>query len=860
MTSRIWRTLTRQLFPRHPRQMDRPARKPQLEALEDKTLLSGVTMVPTHVLAGNPVSGPQAGSSTPYGLTPAQVRHAYGFDQITFQNGTVTGNGNGETIAIVDANDDPSIANDLAVFDQTFGLAAPPSFTKVGINASGAASTTTFPTADSGWAGEIELDVEWAHAVAPGASILLVEANSANDTDLLNAVNYARQQPGVVAVSMSWGGSEWSSQGSEDSYFTTPSGHAGVTFFGSAGDNGSPALWPSLSSHVVGVGGTSLTVDSQGNYQGETAWTSSGGSISQYVPQPSYQSGLSISLGGMRGGPDVAYDADPATGVAVYGSYGWGGWSMVGGTSAAAPQWAGLVAITDQGRALAGLGAMDGYTQTLPALYKLPASDFHDITSGSNGGYSAGPGYDLVTGLGSPIANLVVRDLVGGSSTGGGGSTGTNQPPTIATAAHVVSQNSTSASLSVLGADTSGESTLTYTWSEVSGPGSVSFSSNGSNASKNTTATFSQSGTYTLKVTVTDQGGLTATSQVNVTLNQTLTSMSVTPASVSVTPGATQQLSASALDQFGNPMAQQPAFTWTSSNTSLGTVSSSGLFTAGSTTGTVTVTATASGHSASATVSIATSTLLFSDNLENGAGKWSVTSGYGTYYLWTDYATGNHSIEVNNNGTSISRIVAGQMSWTNYSYQATLNFNYTTSGSVSITAREQDNNHLYFFGYSVPLGEWIIAIKNGSSSTSILGTSAPFTVYANVNYTVRADLNGSSLKFYVNNVLQVAVTDSTLTYGQIGFTGTDAIAFLDNVTVTGLSGTQAATATQPAGKASAQLVNHQAVTASSVVVNSAVPSTGGFQGFYRDVVNLLASANPRRSPGLSSFPRLFPNR
>src|SRR5205807_737888 len=105
-----------------------------------------------------------------------------------------------------------------------------------------------------------------------------------------------------------------------------------------------------------------------------------------------------------RASPDVAYDANPNTGFAVYDTYGQGGWLQVGGTSASAPQWAALIAIADQGRALAGLGSLDGFTQTLPKLYQLPAADFHDITSGSNG-FAAGPGYDLVTGRGSPVAN-----------------------------------------------------------------------------------------------------------------------------------------------------------------------------------------------------------------------------------------------------------------------------------------------------------------------------------------------------------------------------------------------------------------------------------------------------------------------
>jgi hypothetical protein len=760
--------------------------RPALESLEEMVLPSGVTLLPTHVLAGHPHAAPQAGSGTPSGLSPSQVRAAYGFNQITFNNGTVSGNGAGETIAIIDASDDPSIAADLGVFDQQYGLPAPASFTKVGLNAAGTASTTQFPSPDSGWAGEIELDVEWAHAMAPGASILLVEANSASDTDLMAAVNYARQQPGVVTVSMSWGASEFSGEQTYDSYFTTPSGHTSVTFFGSSGDSGSPAIWPALSTHVVAVGGTSLSVGSSGSYLGESGWSGSGGGLSTVLSAPSYQQGLvihsggsNISANGRRAGPDVAFDADPNTGVAVYGTYGWGGWAQVGGTSAAAPQWAALVAVADQGRALAGLGSLDGFTQALPALYQLPATDFHDVTSGGNGGYQAGAGFDLVTGRGSPVANLVVRDLVGGST----GGTGSGKPPTVATAAHVVSQTTTTAALAVLGADAAGEASLTYTW-QVAGPAPVSFSANGTNAAKNTTATFAAAGSYTFQVTITDPSDLTATSQVSVTVSPVLTSVSVTPGTATVAPNGTQQFSATALDQFGNALASQPKVTWSASGTG-GTVGSTGLFKAAAAPGSAVVKAAAGSVFGTATVTVATSTVLFSDNFTNGAGNWRVTSGYGDYYL--DNSSGNNRLLVYNNGWDVSRVVAGQSSWTNYSYQATLNIDAFSTGSASLTAREQDNTHLYFFGYNIALGEWMIALRNGSTVT-ILATSAPYTLQADQDYTVRADLSGNWLKLYVGGVLEVSTTDSTFASGKIGFTATNAQAWLDNVVVTSLPG------------------------------------------------------------------------
>jgi hypothetical protein len=415
---RVGRCLLSSLAPRRPANRQPSAPKPGVEFLETRDLPSVYLPGGIHFRPGG--NKPALLSATPVGTTPSQIRHAYGFDQITFKNGTVTGDGSNTTIAIVDAYDDPNIAGDLQQFDKAYKL-PDPTFTKV----SQTGSTTNLPSADGGWASEIALDVEWAHAIAPGASILLVEANSNTSSDLYAAVQYAASQTGVVAVSMSWGSGEYSSETGDDSTFTTPSSHAGVTFLASSGDSGAPDSYPSASPNVVSVGGTTLKLDSSGNITSETAWGnshgSSGGGLSAYESRPDYQAGV-LPKSTARGNPDVAYDADPATGFGVYDSYNngtttpWGQW---GGTSDAAPQWAALIAIADQGRALAGLGSLDGPTQTLPALYQVPAADFHDITSGSSQGTpneAATTGYDLVTGRGSPVANLLVNDLVNWTS------------------------------------------------------------------------------------------------------------------------------------------------------------------------------------------------------------------------------------------------------------------------------------------------------------------------------------------------------------------------------------------------------------------------------------------------------------
>jgi hypothetical protein len=206
---------------------------------------------------------------------------------------------------------------------------------------------------------------------------------------------------------MSWGAGEFNGETSLDSYFTTPAGHTGVTFVGSSGDAGAPSLWPALSSNVLAVGGTTLSITTAGGYVSESAWAGSGGGYSVYESEPSYQRGVQTT--GLRTGPDVSYDANPSTGYYVYDTMGASGWYDVGGTSAGAPQWAGLIAIANQGRAANGVATLNGVNSL---IYSLPSTDFHDVTAGSNG-FAAHSGYDEVTGRGSPIANLVIGGLVG---------------------------------------------------------------------------------------------------------------------------------------------------------------------------------------------------------------------------------------------------------------------------------------------------------------------------------------------------------------------------------------------------------------------------------------------------------------
>jgi subtilase family serine protease len=267
--------------------------------------------------------------------------------------------------------------------------------------------------------------VEWAHAIAPQANIILVEASSTTLSSLFGAVTFAAQQSGVTVVSMSWGTSEFWGESTYDSVFTTPAGHANVTFVASSGDNGAwlGPEYPSVSPNVLAVGGTTLNLNSSGAYGSETGWSGSTGGFSgfdmfwwYYETAPAAQVAAQAASGlsyGVRTTPDVSFNADPNTGVAVYDSVSYNGekgWFDVGGTSAAAPAWAGLIAITDQGLAAAGKSSLST-TQTMTDLYSLPSSDYNSITSGFNG-YSATQGYNLVTGLGTPKSAQLIAGML----------------------------------------------------------------------------------------------------------------------------------------------------------------------------------------------------------------------------------------------------------------------------------------------------------------------------------------------------------------------------------------------------------------------------------------------------------------
>jgi subtilase family serine protease len=299
--------------------------------------------------------------------------------------------GNG-TIVIVDAYDDPSAGADLKTFSTHFGLPAA-NFTKVY-----ASGTKPANACASGWEGEEALDVQWAHAMAPKAKIVLMEAASNSDTDLFNAVLAANayigsHSTGKGEVSMSWGGSEWSLEILNDVFLTAPY----VVYFASSGD-ASGVIYPSASTNVVSTGGTQINRDSSGNYVKQVGSTDCGagcgGGKSAYEGRPSYQDVVKGVVGTQRGTPDISSDSSGNSPVWVYDSSCYNSWLEVWGTSVASPTLAGVIN---------SAGSFNIITSTeLTEVYnnRKVASAYTDITSGSCATHTAKAGYDLCTGVG----------------------------------------------------------------------------------------------------------------------------------------------------------------------------------------------------------------------------------------------------------------------------------------------------------------------------------------------------------------------------------------------------------------------------------------------------------------------------
>ncbi|CAN5192073.1 hypothetical protein BH11PSE9_BH11PSE9_09690 [soil metagenome] len=495
--------------------------------------------------AGDGTAAPLAASGTVTTFTPAQIRAAYALPALQSAALAPTAlqaaqQGAGQTIYIVDAKHNPNAAAELAAFNTKFGLPActtkaiaaatalplPAASSTEGCSFSVVYSTpavcitTTSPAYDAVWATEIALDVQWAHATAPRARIVLIESADASLNGLLGAVKLANAM-GAGVVSMSFGSTEGNWTASVDPAFTA----SGMTYLAATGDSGSAVSWPAVSPNVLAVGGTSLQYSGAGS-RAETSWSRTGGGISAYTAKPAYQSDKVPGVGALvrRAVADVAFNADPSTGqfVAVMpaGSSAVN-WVSAGGTSLSTPQWAGLVAVANALRAQGGKTRMGAAHATLynqiaavPGTY---AAAFGDILTGANGTCStcaAKSGYDVPTGLGTPNVAALLGSLTGA---------------TVAPAAPVVVAKATPPTLTAPALTGVAGKALTgsVTVSSASGsalsigiagvPAGVTFSANG----QVLTLYWAKpvTGKYSLAITAKDAAGLTTQVAMPVTIN-----------------------------------------------------------------------------------------------------------------------------------------------------------------------------------------------------------------------------------------------------------------------------------------------------------------------------------------------------
>ena len=390
--------------------------------------------------AAGDTAAPQATTIVGAVHTPAQIRAAYGLAALPATGASLTtaqaaALGAGQTIYLVDAYHDATALSDLNAFSAKFGLptctnvavattaklplATPPSsctFSQV-YSTTSAAMTATTPAYNATWVPESKLDVQWAHAIAPLARIVLIEMPDAMSTSILGANSLAAAL-GKGVVSMSFGSAEASWSSTVDWHFTI----AGMTYVAAAGDSGSQVLWPAVSPHVLAVGGTSLNWSGSGTRY-EAAWAYTGGGMSAYEALPAWQSGVAPAGGSAlvrRAVPDVAFNANPMTGeyVALTLPGAATVWNAYGGTSIAAPQWAGIVAVANAQRVASAKAVLGDFHSTLyQSIGKVPgtyAAAFGDIVDGTNGSCAtcrAGTGYDQATGWGTPNSAQLMQAL-----------------------------------------------------------------------------------------------------------------------------------------------------------------------------------------------------------------------------------------------------------------------------------------------------------------------------------------------------------------------------------------------------------------------------------------------------------------
>ncbi|TXH43752.1 MAG: peptidase S53 [Burkholderiaceae bacterium] len=497
---------------------------------------------------------------------PAQIRAAYGLPPLPASWSGLSASqladyGAGQTIYVLDAYAYSNALSDLNAFSARFGLpscrSVPAGTGTPGLLAAPAAQGCDFmqaypdasgnllataPAYNAGWAGETALDVQWAHAIAPLARIVLLSARDANTNSLAGGVMAAnRMGPGVL--SMSFGAAEGSWTAQMESLWS----HPGITYVASTGDSGTQVNWPAVSPKVLAVGGTTLSYSGSGS-RTEVAWSGAGGGISAYTALPAYQAGLSIA--GVQTAPrrttsDVSFNADPYSGqytafTAPGGSTTWGAYA---GTSIAAPQWAGLLAVANAKRIAKGqphLGQWHTslYTQLARATADYSAT-FLDVASGSNGACAycrSAKGLDLATGWGTPHAAPLLSWL----STGSSGAV----PPLPAAA---------------LPGGTAG-SAYAWTWPATDANGAaLSYANSGQptglavSAAGRLTWGNPVAGSYTFGMTVTGAGGLKS--------SQTVTLVIAPPAAAQLSGGAWTLKTAQPFSQaLAYKSASTPAF------------------------------------------------------------------------------------------------------------------------------------------------------------------------------------------------------------------------------------------------------------------------------------------------------------
>jgi subtilase family serine protease len=337
------------------------------------------------------------------GYDPSYLQSAY-----NLKSAIQAGAGTGQVVAIVDAQDDPNAAADLANYRWYFGLPALPNCTTWPSSVAcfkkiDQFGGTSYPAPNQGWAEEISLDLDMVSATCPNCTILLVEANSASYSDLGTAVNEAVSL-GANVVSNSYGGGEWSFESSMDGYYN----HAGIAITVSSGDGGYGTEYPAASPYVTAVGGTTLNQSTNTGTRNatETAWSGAGSGCSAYESKPSWQKDTGC---GTRTVADVSAVADPGTGVWIYDTYIDPGWEIFGGTSAAAPIVGSVYALAGNSRSSTGTLSADPYANF---------ASLFDSTSGSNGTCSVRylcnsvAGYDGPTGLGTPNGTAAFSNTV----------------------------------------------------------------------------------------------------------------------------------------------------------------------------------------------------------------------------------------------------------------------------------------------------------------------------------------------------------------------------------------------------------------------------------------------------------------